>query len=536
MEKDRVKVLMLTIYGCFLMITARFFYWQVWESPNLKEKALAQTLKLEREMPNRGRILFSDGFKGAINLSGWEISIYKPNLTKDINEVFDLVIEVKPELKESQSLKNFIENPGAKWLTLASFFTNEEIEKLKGLGLNFDSVSKRYYPEGDMAKNIIGFVGKDEYGQSVGYGGLEAYYDKLLKGKSGYVWRAKDAQGKTVFTRKGWSLAAVDGEDLETSINRSIQYEVEKVIREGIDRYDAESGSVVVMEPLSGKILAMVSLEGGEEATKSSQRNKVISDLYEPGSVFKPVVVAMGLDSGRIDQGFVCEKCDRPRVIGEYTINNWDFGVHPQSDLKTIIKNSDNIGMSYIMERIGKDTFFEYFDKLGLKKKTGIDLQGEARSVFKQYWSEIDLATASFGQGFGITQIQMVRTFNVLANNGFLVGPSVAGRQIKSERVLKDESVEIVKGILKYAVENGSIAQYKPSNLEVCAKSGTSQVAVEGGYTDDETVGSYIGFSPCQNPKFTMLVTFFNPKSSTWGSSTAAPVWFELASKINRLL
>ncbi len=204
--------------------------------------------------------------------------------------------------------------------------------------------------------------------------------------------------------------------------------------------------------------------------------------------------------------------------------------------------------MSYIISHLGLDNFLRYYQKLGLNQKTGIDLQGEAKPTVKTNWPEIDLATASFGQGIVVTQVNMLQAFNVIANNGQLVKPKVAQyftdnldrvsypKKQNPITIFSPQIISQMKDILKYAVENGVVNQFRPKNLEVCAKSGTAQVAIKGSYTDSSTIASYIGFSPCNNPKFTMIVTINNPKSSPWGSSTAAPIWYELASKIDHLL
>jgi len=292
----------------------------------------------------------------------------------------------------------------------------------------------------------------------------------------------------------------------------------------------------------------MTNVVATSSATPSAIKNPAVSDLFEPGSIFKPLIVAMALDSKAIDTNFICDQCSKPRTIGEYTITNWDNATHPDSTLQDIIKNSDNIGMSYIITKLGLKNFLSYYQKLGLGQKTGIDLQGEAKSTTKSNWPEIDLATASFGQGIAVTQINMLRSFNTIANGGILTKPHVldyfsdeSGKKnyLKStpvNQVFGSKSISEIKSILKYSVENGAVAQFKPKDLEVCAKSGTAQIAIKGSYTNSSTTASYIGFSPCDNPKFTMIVTINNPKSSPWGSSTAAPIWFELASKIVHLL
>jgi cell division protein FtsI/penicillin-binding protein 2 len=203
--------------------------------------------------------------------------------------------------------------------------------------------------------------------------------------------------------------------------------------------------------------------------------------------------------------------------------------------------------MSYIIGTLGQPNFLHYFKALGLDRKTNIDLQGESKPLPKTIWPDIDFATASFGQGFAITQIQMLQAFNSIANDGLMPKPHLVEYfDVNDEiihnnlsppaKIFEKDTISKVKSILKYAVENGVVARFKPDNLEVCAKSGTAQVAIKGGYSESATNASYVGFSPCQNPKFTMIVTINNPKSSPWGSSTAAPIWFELAAKISPLL
>jgi cell division protein FtsI/penicillin-binding protein 2 len=247
--------------------------------------------------------------------------------------------------------------------------------------------------------------------------------------------------------------------------------------------------------------------------------------------------MSSALDSGSISSDFLCHKCNQARIIGKYTINNWNEEFHPESTLKDIIKNSDNIGMSYIIEELGEKKFLDYFHLLKLDQKTGVELSGESISPLKTFWSEIDLATASFGQGFAVNQLQMIQAFNVLANNGNLI-PLHFDQQkaIQSYPVFKFETVNLMNEILKYGVENSPISSLKAKDLEVCAKSGTAQVAVEGNYTDSDIVASYIGFSPCEQPKYTMIVTINNPRLSKWGSSTAAPIWFEIAQNLEFLL
>lgn len=539
MNSSRIKTVSTTLIICFIFIICRFFYIQVIEGPELREKALIQMYKLEKTIPSRGKIYSSDDFPLVLNVTSYKLSIYKPNLDQSLEEVFAKINQVHPQFNQEniKLIELFKSNQNQKWLTFTSLFNEEEKNQLKIPGLSFEKNEKRYYPEQSLAQPILGLVAKNDQGYDIGYGGLEGYYQKQLKGKTGFTWSPQDATGKAILTKKSWNSIAIDGQDLHTTLNRSVQFEVEKELKEGVEKYDADSGSITVMDSKTGGILAMTTFTATTSATPSATKINSISDLFEPGSIFKPLVVTIGLDSKSIFPDYVCHECDKPLKIGEYTITNHDNQTHPDSSLKEIIKNSDNIGMSHIISKIGLEKFLNYFQKLGLNQKTGIDLQGESRPSTKTNWPDIDLATASFGQGIVVTQVGMLQAFNTIANNGLLVKPHILiDKNNNPQQIFNQNSIEEIKSILKYSVENGVVSVMKPKNLEVCAKSGTAQIAVKGGYTDSSTIASYIGFSPCDNPKFTMIVTINNPKSSPWGSSTAAPIWFELASKINHLL
>jgi len=549
--KQRYKLLLISFIACFLLLIGRFFYWQVIKSPQLKTQALSQIYKLEKDIPTRGNIHSSDNFPLVINDYGYKISIYKPNLTENIDSVLAHIDQIHPNfLKENETiLNNFKNNPQQKWIDLNTIFSLSEKNQLQNInGISIGLVENRYYAQNSLATNILGFVAHNSQGHSIGYGGIEAYYNKQLQGKTGFIWSPQDATGKTILTKKSWNSNSTNGLNLYTSIDRSIQYQAEKILQEGIEKYQADSGMITIMESSTGRILAMTSATATTSASIDPSLNPNIANLFEPGSIFKPLVVTMALDKKAINLDYICTQCSKPRSIGSFTINNWDNSTHPDSTLQDIIKNSDNIGMSYIITQLGLENFLEYYQKIGLNKKTGIDLQGESKPTLKTNWPDIDLATASFGQGIVVTQINMLQAFNTLANDGILVSPKIIDyfkndlEQITYPKipptitVFSPASVGQIKSILKYAVNNSVVSSLKPKYMEICGKSGTAQVAVKGNYTDSSTIGSYIGFSPCDHPKFTMIVTINNAKSSSWGSSTAAPIWFELASKINFLL
>lgn len=540
MPKQRLKIVTITIIICFLVVTIRLFYWQIIKNPELNQKVINQNYKPIVIYPQIGKIYDSNNFPLVLNQTYYHLSIYKPDLKIKPEQIISFIQHSHSNLspEDTEQISLFFQNQNQKWLTLKDDFSSEEKSSLSDPGFSFSIINTRFYPENNLAKIILG---------STSLGGLEGYYRKQLSGREGFSWQSIDATGQTNLNKAGWYLEAQNGRNLHTSINRQVQFLAENALFAGINKFSADSGSITIMNPQSGAIIAMTSLTATSSATPSAYKNPIIADLFEPGSIFKPLVVSMALNSHVINTNFICTKCSQNHQIGRYSIGNWDGSLHPNSSLQDIIKNSDNIGMSYIIQTLGLKNFLHYFQLLNLNRKTGIDLQGETKPLEKSIWPEIDLATASFGQGFAVTQIQMLQAFNSIANDGLMSkvhfvnyfddqNQIIKNNLSPTIKIFEQDTIKNIKSILKYSVENGIVAKFKPANLEVCAKSGTAQIAVTGGYSESSTNASYVGFSPCQNPKFTMIVTINNPKTSPWGSSTAAPIWYELASKITPLL
>ena len=532
MNKTRLTTLTFAIIACFIVITFRFFYWQVIKSGQLRRDSMLQSYKIEINEPDKGLIYTNDIYPIAQNRTLYRLSIYKPNLKASLKDTIDLINNKKNDFIQvnQKAIEKFKSDDSIKWYTFSQDFSYEEQQSLLLPGLSFTSSTSRYYPEKDLAKPLLI--------------GLENYYKKLVSGKPGFFRLSKDALGNALLLDGNWQTQGFPGINLHLYLNRQLQNTTEEILKAGIEQYQADSGSITIMDPSTGGILAMASFSATASATPSAASNPIISRLFEPGSIFKPIVMAEALDLKSIRPDYVCTGCDRPKVVGGATVTNWDNATHPDSTLQDIIKNSDNIGMSYIIETIGLDRFLSFYQKIGLNQKSGIDLQGESKPLLKKKWSQIDLDTASFGQGIAITQLQMLTAFNTLANNGILVHPRMLDytdnnttinrpKALKTIAIYSPTTVALMKSILKYAVENGVVGKLKPKELEVCAKSGTAQIAINGSYSADNSVASYIGFSPCNNPKFSMIVTIDNPRTSPWGSSTAAPIWFQLASLIS---
>jgi cell division protein FtsI/penicillin-binding protein 2 len=258
--------------------------------------------------------------------------------------------------------------------------------------------------------------------------------------------------------------------------------------------------------------------------------------------------MAAVIDLGLVSPETICLRCDGPVQIGEYTIKTWNEKYHPGSTMTEILLHSDNVGMVFVAEKLGVKNLLEYLRRFGLGEKTGVDLQGESDSSLREEnsWGKIDLATAGFGQGIAVTPIQMVRAMGAIANKGRLVTPQVVkkikedGREIffkfpPLKQIIKPQTARIITQMMVEAVERGEAGRSRPKGYRIAGKTGTAQIPISGHYDEEKTVASFIGFAPADNPRFVMLVSLREPKTSPWGTTTAAPIWFEIAKEIFRI-
>lgn len=404
-----------------------------------------------------------------------------------------------------------------------------------------------------MSAHLLGFVGEDEQGKQRGYFGLEGYYDNELKGKAGSTYFEQDALGRPIPLSKELEEKPFPGRSLFLNLDRSLQFIIEESLKKGLVKYQALSGLVLVMNPKNGAILGMASFpdyDPGNYYNFDSElfRNPAISSAFEPGSIFKVLVMAAGIDSGAIGAEEICTRCSGPRTIADYTIKTWNEKYYPDSSMTDVIVHSDNVGMVYVSEKLGRKRFYNYLEKFGFGEKTGIDLQGEIIPPLKKEsdWLTIDLATASFGQGIAVTPIQVLTAISTIANKGWLYQPQVVKKimeehesltikPIRKSQVISEATAQAVTQMMVEAVEKGEAKWAKPSGYQIAGKTGTAQIPIAGHYDPEKTIASFVGFAPAQDPKFVMLVILREPKTSPWGSETAAPLWFEIAKEIFRL-
>jgi len=456
-------------------------------------------------------------------------------------------------LAEVDRIQSLLGKDGVSWVSIKQKITDEtkrNIEAMNLKGIGFDAQESSYYPEASAAAQLLGFVGKDEAGKDVGYFGLEGYYDLPLSGKPGFIGGQKDAHGSPILLGGTTQVSAVSGVDLQTTIDKRIQTVVEEGLQKGIEKYGAAKGSVIVMDPTTGEILAMASLPSFDPLKYSEYndalfKNPVITDTFEPGSILKIVVMAAGLDAGVVEPDTKCEICAGPLKLDKYFIKTWNDEYHPDISMTDVIVESDNVGMSFVGQKLGADALYDYLHKFGIGEKTGIDLQGEAAPKLRERgtWNIVDLATASFGQGVAVTGIEMIRAAAAIANGGYLVTPRVVnsikndGWQEKIEtdkpvRIISQKAASEITQMMVEATERGEAKWTRIPGFSVAGKTGTAQIPVAGHYDLTNTNHSFIGFSPAQNPKFIMLVTLRSPQTSPWAAETAAPLWYSIAKEL----
>lgn len=566
--KGRINFLL----GCFLvfgcLIIARLYYWQVIAGEKLAAAAEGQ-YQVSFEIPaKRGQILASDGFPLATTEEAYLIFASIPDLRESPEEIASELAPILTDEEEAtpggeidshesllvteQLLQERLNRTDLNWVPLkhkVSREIKEEIEALLIEGIGFEEEQRRSYPEGSSSAHLLGFVGQDINGRDQGYFGLEGYYDLELKGRAGVVRREKDAAGRPILVGQFKDEEQHHGRDLLTTIDRSVQYIVERELTEGLEHYGASSGSVVVMEP-NGAVLAMTGLPAYNPAKyqqyeKELYPNPNVAFSYEPGSTFKIAVMSAALNEGVVKPETRCDQCSGPRVIGEYVIRTWNEEYFPDCTMVEVIEHSDNVGMVFVGEKLGIDKLVEYLKKFGLGEKTGIDLEDELTPNLRadEDWKLIDLATASFGQGIALTPIQMTRIAATIANGGKLVRPYVVKQIIGDEKkttiepkiegeVISSATAKVMTELMVNAVDNGEAKWAKPPGYRIAGKTGTSQIPVAGHYDEEKTIASFVGFAPADNPKFVMLVTLRGPTSSPWGSETAAPLWFDIAKEL----
>ncbi len=446
-------------------------------------------------------------------------------------------------------------------VTVLKFYASQaaaaEIERWKTRSLRVERLPRRFYPEDTDGAFVLGFATADQIGRY----GVEAKYDAFLRENGDMAVTNLENHVRPLSPDFSLDIPSAVGRDLVLTIDRRIQAAVEDELKFAVDYYGATGGTIIVMDPKTGEILGMASAPGYSpntfyEVQAAPDQHDPFADpalglLYEPGSVFKIVTMASGLDSGKVtlDQKFedvgVLE-------VGERQIRNSDRQAHGKVAIPTILQNSLNIGSAQVALAMGADTFYSYVERFGFGNVTGVDLAGEVRGIVKKpksstEWSPSDLATNAFGQGISVTPMQMICAVSAVANNGVMMRPHVVkaivdhGRWYEIEpspaRVaISPQTARLMTDVLVSVVEKGGTNQAAVPGYRIAGKTGTAEIPGRTAYDSDLTISTYVGYAPASDPRFVVLVKLDKTRLSVWAGHTSAPTFQRLARRLFALM
>lgn len=527
------------------LLLTRLFYLQVIRSDSFSKMAAEQHNKVFKIEPRRGTIFDRYMEPLAINLD--TPSAYgnprevedKERTASALSDILGLDRELLVEKLERD--KAFV------WVKRkVDAGEAEKIERSSLPGVYFLSESKRNYSSDSMASHVIGFAGMDNEGLE----GLELLYNDKLKGKPGWRHLIRDAKMRTVLFNERESIPAENGHNLILTVDSVIQYIAEGELSAMARKYHASSASVVVMDPYSGRILALANYPGYDlnafsETPRARMKNAAVSSIYEPGSVFKIVTASAALNEGvvHLDDVIYCEN-------GEFRTGGrvlHDFHPYGKLSFLEVIAKSSNIGTVKVAQKLGEEKLYEYIQKFGFGETTGIDLPGEVEGISRPFeiWSRSDITTIPMGQGIAVTPIQLACAISVITNGGYLVKPYIVDRITTWEgetyktfapgpkrRVLSEETCEKMRTVLRRVVTDGTGRRARSRMYETCGKTGTAQmVNPRGGYYEDKYHATFIGFAPLDDPVVAIAVMAHDPHPVHFGGSVAGPAFRKIAER-----
>ncbi len=569
-DSFRINILIIGFTFISALIVFKLFKIQVLDHKEYKAQAQEQYWEIQKLPAKRGDILSSDGYPLATTQSSYLLYIEPKKITDNYKVAHDLSqVLSKFNKLELEDPFSFYQNKllsalekDLYWVKVEDQLSPEQKDEILALnleGIGFEEAPLRYYPENKLASHVLGFVAKNEDGSTQGYFGIEGSFNGTLQGKEGRIIEEKDALGEPILVGGYTRVDPIDGSTVELTINRAVEHIVEKKLQEGVEKYGAVSGSVIVMNPLNGDIIAMTNyptydpanfndyekgIDINEVGRKSiERRNLSISQTYEPGSVLKALTVSAAVDLELVTPNTTFVDAG-PVRYSDYTIDNWDGKHHGVQTVIQLLQKSNNIGAAWTGHLVGSKNISKYFQDFGLGTPTGIELEGEDTGIIRPHdtWTDIDLATISFGQGISATPLQVLNAFNVIANSGELLQPRIVASLTESEkvieipkkvkkRVLKKETTETMIDMLTSAVDGGESKYFNLKNYMIAGKTGTAQIPVNGKYDPKKTNATFVGFL-ANSKKFSMIVKLEEPSSSVYAAETAVPLWMDITKEL----
>ncbi len=518
--KTRLTIIKIFFFILATLAITKLYFIQVRDGKIYRLKAENQINFLNQILLLRGGIYLENSTP--LSISKFFPTLYiVPREIKQPKLVEKKILSILPNV-DKDILEKKIYKKNDPYEPIKSHLNKEQEKAVKSWhlkGVHLQKKVERYFPFKEMASHVLGFVSLDDRGRLVGRYGIEKTFENYLK----------------------------QGDNVILSLDKNIQSESEEILEDLVKKWKAKGGQVIVLESQTGRILAMASWPNFDPNSYwkypiKNFLNPNIESVWEPGSVFKVITMASGLDSKAIvpetkyfDKGFV--------KMDDRTIYNWDKRGHGWQNMTDILAKSLNTGAVFIEKRIGHKKFLDYIKKFGIGEKTNIELPdevvGSLKNLEKKDSKEINFATASFGQGVSVTPIEMIMAINTIATNGLLLKPIIVDKVINSDgkiekefkttivrRVVSRRTAEEVKEMMVKAVEHGRIGHIKGYNM--AAKTGTAQVPYKGGYLN-KYVHTYIGFGPAGDPRFTVLLKLDQPEGNILSGATVVPAFKKLA-------
>lgn len=521
--------LLIVIWSVFYgALGAKLYNLQIQNGGAYLKQARSQTMAAGLFLAPRGSIYFTDKNQRMIPAT----------ITKPFPTIFAIPKKVTDPQGAARSLVSIVgipfdellarlSKPNDPYEPLVEKATPEQVEQVGALniqGVVVGDEDHRYYPQGRAASQVLGFTTLNDEGQAVGKYGVELFFNTLLSGQNGSM-------------DKGSMVNSKPGKNLALNIDYNVQSRAEMILAELIKNWGAVAGSVIVQDPQTGKILAMAGMpdfdpnDYGKYELKNFV-NGTVQGIYEPGSIFKVITMAAGIDSGAITPDTTYVDTGALTLNGK-TIRNWDLKAYGKTTMTEVIEHSLNTGAAYAEKKTGHDVFRRYVEQFGFTAPTGIKLPGELKGSIAPLIKDprdINFATASFGQGVSVTAIELVNAISAIANGGVLMRPLLVSDENPEviRRVISQDTAKKVMGMMVSAVDKAVVA--KIPGYTVAGKTGTAQVPdfKRGGYTKD-VINTYVGFAPASNPRFTILIKLEKPAGAPLAGLTVVPAFRDLA-------
>ena len=541
----RIKIVLLIVLFIFIIIIAKVFYIEVIDYKKLNSLASglwSRNLPIEAD---RGNIYTVDGEAIASNLTTTSL-VFIPNQIKNKDLVAEKISEIldvpKSKIEEHLYKKSMMERVHPEGRRL-SYEIADKIENLHFDGVYLLKESKRYYPHNEMLSHVLGYVGIDNQGLS----GLELEYDDILTGEYGSIQYFSDAKGNNL-ERNSVYVEPEDGLDIYLTVDYGIQSSIERELDNVVLRYNPDGAWAIAMDPNTGEILGMSSRPNfnpnsyKDYDTETINRNMAIWASYEPGSTFKILTLSAAVNEGKVDLIKDTFYDGGSVNVGGARIKCWKHGGHGSQTFLEVVQNSCNPGFVELGNRLGKETLFDYINKFGYGKKTGIDLNGEATGILFSLdkVGPVELATTAFGQGVSVTALQQVVAVSAAINGGTLYKPYIVKRvayhengqiikevkpTIVRDNIVTKDTSEKVRMTLESVVSLGTGRNAYIDGYRVGGKTGTAQKVNNGIYMQGNYIVSFIGFLPANDPKIVVYLAIDNPKGVTqYGGTVSAPI------------